>query len=63
MNKRQNYPYQIGELLQEHDDVNNHNKMLVVIDKDEWGNYFTLLTTEGETMISHGSFLSYPETQ
>ena len=57
------YPYEVGDLLERHSAISPEgpNNLVLVIDKDQYNVYYTVLTSGGMTRISHGHQLSYPE--
>ena len=55
------YPYEVGDLLERHTIHEGPNNLVLVIDKDQYNVYYTVLTSKGTTRISHGHQLSYPE--
>ena len=56
------YPYEVGDLLERHSAIpEGPNNLVLVIDKDQYSVYYTVLTSGGMTRISHGNQLSYPE--
>jgi hypothetical protein len=57
------YPYEVGDLLERRCVVPHEgpNNLVVVIDKDKWSTYFTVLSSGGVTRLCHGDQLSYPE--
>ena len=55
------YPYEVGDLLERNTIPEGPNNLVLVIDKDQYNVYYTVLTSGGMTRISHGNQLSYPE--
>ena len=57
------YPYEVGDLLERHCVIppEGPNNLVLVIDKDKWSTFFTVLSTGGVTRSCHGNQLSYPE--
>jgi hypothetical protein len=57
------YPYEVGDLLERRCVVPHEgpNNLVLVVDKDKWSTYFTVLSSGGVTRLCHGDQLSYPE--
>ena len=57
------YPYEVGDLLERHSAISPEgpNNLVLVIDKDQYSIYYTVLTSGGVTRISHGNQLYYSE--